>query len=43
MNDNQPPPFSEPNFDPHRDGKRGFLIGACGMSFVIALLFWLFG
>jgi len=31
MNHNQPPPKSDPEFDRHRDGKRGLWIGAtCG-------------
>lgn len=41
MNDNKPPPLSEPEFDPHRDGKRGFLFGAVGTVLVIGMIIWL--
>jgi len=42
MNDNQAPQISEPKFDPHREGKRGFWIGAVGALVVIGLWLWLF-
>jgi hypothetical protein len=43
MNDNHRPPLSEPDFDPHREGKRGFLVGAVAAAAVIELLWLLVG
>ncbi len=33
--------MTEPEFDPHREGKRGFLIGAIGAAVVIGLVYFL--
>lgn len=33
--------MSEPDFDPHREGKRGFLLGVIGAAVVIGLVMWL--
>lgn len=38
MNDNHSPHITKPEFDPHSEGKRGFLFGAVGTALVIGLL-----
>lgn len=35
--------MTEPDFDPHREGKRGCLIGAAAALVVIIGLIWLLG
>ena len=34
----KPDIYGDPNFDPHRNGRRGFWIGALGTALVLALL-----
>ena len=41
MDDNHSSPTPEPEFDPHRQGKRGCLLGAVATALVIGLAWWL--
>ena len=41
MNDNRPSPRSEPDFDPHREGKRGFLVGVIAALILLGIIYFL--
>ena len=41
MNDSRPPPLSEPDFDPHREGKRGLLFGVVAALVLLGIIYFL--